>query len=149
MFEENDKPHETKHDTIESFSTSSNNMKTMNESANIESASNAHEVARDENKALNVASEDWQSLQKGYSTVKTELPSYPISTQNIMPDDVRETIASMLVKLPDGMWSCVQCGKTSKLRKDVGRHVETHIQGVSYPCNLCGKTYRSVNSLNC
>ena len=47
-----------------------------------------------------------------------------------------------------GMWKCKFCGKTF-LRKDVSKkHIETHLDGLSFPCQLCGKTFRSRNALS-
>ena len=70
-------------------------------------------------------------------------------------DEVSEKINQNLIENDDGTFSCGFCGKTGdkkqilKTRKFVmRRHVETHLEGLSYPCQTCEKTFRSKNSLN-
>ena len=48
----------------------------------------------------------------------------------------------------DTKWRCTVCAKLIKVQRDMGRHIETHIEGVSYPCHLCGAVKRSSNALN-
>lgn len=58
----------------------------------------------------------------------------------------------------DGTLSCTVCRKRtnpnsksifSVERNNLRNHVETHLDGISYSCNICEKTFRSKNSLNC
>ena len=70
-------------------------------------------------------------------------------------DEVSEKINQNLIENDDGTFSCGFCGKTGdkkqilRTRKFVmRRHVETHLEGLSYPCQTCEKTFRSKNSLN-
>merc|ERR1712126_655350 len=46
-------------------------------------------------------------------------------------------------KNSDGTYFCKICSKTNKAKKDMKFHVETHIEGLTFPCNTCGKEYRS------
>ena len=67
--------------------------------------------------------------------------------------NVKDQINSMIESSYDGkiVAKCTVCGKENKgkdARKDMRRHIETHIEGVSYPCNQCGKVSRSSNALN-
>ena len=41
------------------------------------------------------------------------------------------------------LFSCKFCSKTAKQRQDMKFHVETHIGGLSFPCDTCGKEFRS------
>ena len=41
---------------------------------------------------------------------------------------------------------CLQCGKTAKTKQNIRYHAETHL-GHQYPCNLCGKLFKTTNSL--
>ena len=59
---------------------------------------------------------------------------------------------SMIEKVEDGIsnWRCIECGKMTKIGtqlKDMKRHTGTHLTGVSYPCNQCGKSSRSSHAL--
>ena len=47
-----------------------------------------------------------------------------------------------------GNYFCKECGKTMRNKKDITRHIETHIVGLSYNCPYCGKEAKSKNSLN-
>ena len=59
-----------------------------------------------------------------------------------------------LEELDDGHFRCKICGKDStgmtktkgEKKRNMKNHVETHLGGLSYPCQLCGKTFRSTNS---
>ena len=45
---------------------------------------------------------------------------------------------------------CKICGKESSgrnRRQDLGNHIETHLEGLSFECQLCGKCFRSRNLL--
>ena len=43
---------------------------------------------------------------------------------------------------------CKECGKEGDAT-DIKRHIETnHLEGVSVPCNFCGKIFRSRNALS-
>ena len=58
------------------------------------------------------------------------------------------TINSMVCKL-NGIWTCLQCGKTNKCKRNLGNHIEAkHIKGAAHPCQQCGKLFRSRNSLH-
>ena len=59
---------------------------------------------------------------------------------------VKETIKENIITHPDGTLSCKVCGKVaSGFRKSgiMKQHMETHIDGVSYQCPLCDKSFRS------
>ena len=50
----------------------------------------------------------------------------------------------------DGSAVCTICGKTAqgkRARKIMAQHMETHMEGVSFSCEHCGKSFRSNNSL--
>ena len=65
-------------------------------------------------------------------------------------EDVKAKIYSMMEKCPEGQysWKCTVCGKPGKDRANMARHIESHIEGVSYPCDRCGKASRSVHALS-
>jgi len=47
-----------------------------------------------------------------------------------------------------GDWCCKYCSKTNRNRARVSRHAEVHFPGtVPLPCNFCGKTFKTRNSL--
>jgi hypothetical protein len=64
-------------------------------------------------------------------------------------EDIKAKINSLTEKTIEGVYRCTVCGKTRRDKTDIGRHIETHIEGVSYPCNMCNKVSRSSHALNC
>ena len=64
--------------------------------------------------------------------------------------DLESHLDSMMVKAKDGEIKviCKVCGKSSKgtnwgrAKFSMKQHIETHIEGLSYPCNQCGKVSR-------
>ena len=65
-------------------------------------------------------------------------------------EDLKTKLESMMENINDGernKWRCTVCGKTASLKNDVRRHVESHIEGVSHPCNMCEKVSRSDTAL--
>ena len=59
-------------------------------------------------------------------------------------DDIKAQLDSMMVRTDDGetKFTCNVCGKASKSRYNMRDHIETHIKGLSYPCNQCDKDNR-------
>ena len=47
----------------------------------------------------------------------------------------------------DGSYVCKYCSKSFNKLFNVKEHVEIHFEGLSFPCDLCEKTFRSRNSL--
>ena len=45
----------------------------------------------------------------------------------------------------EGKYECLGCGKFMNNQANMMRHVETHIEGLSFNCKLCGKIFRSSN----
>ena len=63
-------------------------------------------------------------------------------------DEVEKRIAALREKLDTGLYRCKTCGKTMNTKRDLGRHIETHLEGLSFGCSMCEKTFRSRNSLS-
>jgi len=55
-------------------------------------------------------------------------------------------IESMIEKREGGYY-CTNCGYTTKKLFNMREHVEKHIEGLEYPCNLCKKILRSSTTL--
>ena len=56
-------------------------------------------------------------------------------------------VNDMFEKVDLGLWQCQVCQKTSKQKGDMKKHLEIHLERVSYPCEICGKSYMTRRSL--
>ena len=74
----------------------------------------------------------------------------PLQVLNDGDDAVNEEIDRRLEKLlrneSGGCLICKACGKKFKYRPPAIRHAECHATGLSFPCEICGRAYRSRNS---
>ena len=61
---------------------------------------------------------------------------------------LNSTISSML-KIENGVYICSACGKQEKRNKfNMINHIEAkHIEGISHSCDICGKTFRYLNTV--
>ena len=66
---------------------------------------------------------------------------YPISAENI--DDIEEKVSEYLEKVDTGNFRCKICGKEGNRSRNLKNHIETHMEGLSFPCGNCGKIFRS------
>ena len=61
-------------------------------------------------------------------------------------DDVKATVED-LIECDGDSWICKTCGKSCSRKSDMRKHVEIHIGGLSFECQLCGQTFRSRTNL--
>ena len=68
-----------------------------------------------------------------------------------LSDDLQQKMEE-LIKWNGKSWSCKVCGKlatTDKTgKKNLKRHTQTHMNGLLYPCNVCGKEFRCKANLD-
>ena len=109
----------------------------------------------------------------GENTVETprcpeEMENYDDKKVSIEPsgDDIVDTVGNMdednlqqrfrrdlsfqineMIEKNEGVWRCKICGKTALSRQSTQRHAETHIEGMSHACTICGKTFTSTHRL--
>ena len=74
----------------------------------------------------------------------TKQATFAIATQE--ESEIRDKVSEMLVKR-DGNVICTVCGKAGRDTGNMKRHAVTHIEGLTYSCTICDKTYRSKRSL--
>ena len=80
----------------------------------------------------------------GHGRVIAKASTY-VKPDNI--SEVDEQIEQNIINNMDGTYSCSLCGKTSGKKQHAQNHMETHLEGLSFPCPLCEKAYRSRNTL--
>ena len=84
--------------------------------------------------------EDKPSLSKAKPSRNMEIA---VNASNV---DAKAAVDELVERIPDG-WQCKSCGKTTKKVSDVRRHAELHIEGLSFECPLCKKSFRCRMSL--
>ena len=70
--------------------------------------------------------------------------------------DLEEKVSEYLEENLDGSFTCTACGKSSsgqnmiksKQKRNMKRHIVTHLQGLIYTCPICEKTTTSSENLN-
>ena len=65
-----------------------------------------------------------------------------IDVSSMTPEETEERIKDLYQKT-NGNWSCLACAYTNKDLYKMKRHIETHIDGLSYTCTSCDKEFRS------
>ena len=78
-------------------------------------------------------------------TIVEDKITLPMSTEDMAA--VNDKTNESFEKVSSGVFKCKLCGKIAKQCVDIKRHVETHLEGLSYPCQQCGKTFRSAHVL--
>ena len=94
--------------------------------------------------------ENKEGIKRNELRIRTPTKSFekqvvPISS-NV--NDVEEQINQYMEKLGPENYACKMCGKTATKTTNIRNHIETHLEGISYPCPICFKSFRSKNSFN-
>ena len=63
--------------------------------------------------------------------------------------DIVEQKVNALIEKRGELLTCLPCGKTMPLEKKwaIRRHAEVHLEGMSFPCDTCGKVSKSSHGL--
>ena len=103
-------------------------------------------IERDENNYDEYISHNYS--QHSQAPVHSDIGQIMVPTET-NNEDLESKIVSMMESFIDGdfKWKCTVCGKGTKDKRDMKRHIESHIDGVSHPCNICGKGIRSKHAL--
>ena len=74
--------------------------------------------------------------------------SEPNTSQVSIPNDISplQNAAQYVEKTMDNKFKCTICGKVSNTKQNSQYHIETHLEGLSYDCKTCGKSFRSRRS---
>ena len=71
-----------------------------------------------------------------------------VVTNETSNEEIDKIIWDSIAKIKKGMYICKVCGKIQNKSKQLPEHIESHhIYGKSYPCDICGKKYKTRNSL--
>ena len=70
------------------------------------------------------------------------------ANQDYSQQELTKAVDDLILR-EGGMSVCQSCGKTAKSSSQMRKHVEIHIEGLSFPCPNCNDTFRSRNILKC
>ena len=97
-------------------------------------------------------------LEKNATKKKQESYVRTIATTNSFEDKnlINDQVFQYLEESSDGAYKCTFCGKTTSnsnshkagQKQHMMNHIETHMEGVTYNCPICQKSFRSKNSLS-
>ena len=87
-----------------------------------------------------------RSVSKQYYGTKRDIQETPSTAVITDMSKLNQTISQMFDKEND-LYICNSCGKVAKTRENIVKHVEIHIEGLSYRCPICDKTFKTRNSL--
>ena len=116
---------------------------------------NTHRVAKEANmasKGNNFFSDYKKKVDREQKTNRTETVnkvsnSGPIHNIENSPDERFELHRQKLQEVDqlmirgNGVWRCRHCDKTFKNKKHLRRHAETHVSGLSFPCDHCSEYF--------
>ena len=88
---------------------------------------------------------NYETQRKHYAKSSRTIKAVAVTSDNF---DLKETINQMIINKGNNTYQCKACGKVGNHDRNMKRHVEIHIDGLSYDCPLCDKTFRSKNSFN-
>ena len=77
--------------------------------------------------------------ERNKSENKSQLITHNLESSD--KSEINMKINELLTK-SDGLFRCRSFGKSSKDKTNMKRHIETHIEGLSYSCQMCDKTFR-------
>ena len=90
------------------------------------------------------ASENKRPIVKNSPETKIALPTNIAQSIESTNSEIENKFLEHVVK-ENGMFRCTVCNKTG-YRANIRRHLETHLSGLSYECQICGKNFRSSES---
>ena len=136
---DNQESHESEHQSFGQNQTPEQNKKQMKKE---------DQMAFSSDTSSSLATTNAQVQQKRQYSRTTTCDVPKIFVGNMTPVEIEAKTKEMYQKI-DGVWTCLQCGKTSSgMSGNIRFHVETHMEGLCYTCTVCSMEFRSKNSLN-
>lgn len=87
-----------------------------------------------------------KKVEERKAIISTAEATKDISTVDDNISELEDNILKNFGIKDNGMYYCLHCDKENRHRGHMKAHVESHIEGLSFPCEKCGKIFRSRNS---
>jgi len=113
---------------------------------NFEDTNYCTEAGNSPKNSTGISEKNKKDTFKSRGNLKNEVAKINLQDPNYI-EEVDKKIEELSDRI-DGVWNCKVCGKTSNRKGNFGWHIETHLEGLSFPCNLCDKILCSRNSLD-
>ena len=127
---------------LEGLLSNDNNEETKNVTVEDE-----QEIKKEEIKSRRISVRERQIVREA-NEYKDTLIAISINQEEI--GNLNEKLNENMEKCEDGSYRCKICGKMSGSKNDsrnMRNHIETHMEGLSFTCPICQKSFRSRNSL--
>ena len=118
---------------------------------------NLHQEPKENETCKQNAQDEGKSLVRMYNEVKkrerscskAQMGVEKIDVGSMTSEEIDNKMRELYERTNDG-WRCLVCDYTNKNPRSssMRMHVETHLDGLVYTCNLCSKEFRSRQSLS-
>ena len=90
------------------------------------------------------------SIIKAKSTPVVEERALKVSSESneTSTSKVESKFEELITREDDNHYRCTVCEKKIGHKNDMRKHLETHLTGLSYDCQYCGKSFRLRNALH-
>ena len=104
-------------------------------------------IAQVEDKSLATMKNEVNKIRRPYA--RAPKGAAKIDVGSLTKEEIDEKMKELYERTNEG-WKCLVCSHTNEgsVSSNIRKHVETHLEGLVYSCNLCAKEFRLRNSLN-
>ena len=88
-----------------------------------------------------------EELVDSFDNMDNLLVNIDSSTHSLITNHEIGLEIDEIIEKKEGRWKCKVCAKPSALKRNIQSHAEIHIEGVTYACRICSKTFSMRDSL--